>query len=112
MSATNNVAVELSAEEKTQLKAKFDEAAKQAPKLPVGVTSDEKLALYALFKQGTVGEITNDTPKPGFLDLTGKAKYNAWLKNKGMSAVTAQQKYIDLVASLDKKYATPTVTTE
>jgi len=46
-----------------------------------GETSDDnKLALYSLYKQGTVGN--NTTPKPGMLDFKGKAKWEAWNKRK------------------------------
>jgi diazepam-binding inhibitor (GABA receptor modulating acyl-CoA-binding protein) len=40
------------------------------------------LTLYGLFKQGVVGD--NTTDKPGFLDFKGKAKWEAWTKNKGI----------------------------
>ena len=43
--------------------------------------------------------------RPGFLDLKGKAKWDAWTANKGMSKEDAMQKYIELVASLKAKYA-------
>ena len=43
--------------------------------------------------------------RPGFLDLKGKAKWDAWTAKKGMSKEDAMQKYIELVASLKAKYA-------
>ena len=46
-------------------------------------SNDELLALYALFKQATVGD--NETAKPGLLDMKGKAKWNAWNEKKGES---------------------------
>jgi acyl-CoA-binding protein len=47
-------------------------------------TNEEKLALYALYKQATVGD--NETAKPGMFDLTGKAKWSAWADKKGASS--------------------------
>lgn len=44
-----------------------------------------QLALYALFKQGTVGDI--DTSRPGIFDPKGRAKWDAWEKQKGGSGV-------------------------
>lgn len=56
------------------------------------------LEIYSLFKQGVVGD--NNTIKPGMLDFTGKAKWNAWDAKKGMSKEEAQQKYVALVERL------------
>jgi len=41
------------------------------------------LKLYALYKQGSVGEVTGK--RPGFTDFKGRAKYDAWDKLKGTS---------------------------
>lgn len=49
----------------------------------VKLTDDELLQLYGLFKQASVGD--NNTDKPGMLDFKGKAKWEAWNKNKGKS---------------------------
>ena len=54
------------------------------------------LALYALFKQATSGDVSGS--RPGMLDLRGRAKYDAWAKHKGMTKDAAMQAYIDLVA--------------
>jgi diazepam-binding inhibitor (GABA receptor modulating acyl-CoA-binding protein) len=36
------------------------------------------------------------------LDFKGKAKWEAWTKNKGMSKADAQSKYVELVRTLKK----------
>ncbi|KAJ2744668.1 Acyl-CoA-binding domain-containing protein 1 [Coemansia sp. BCRC 34301] len=95
----------LSAEELKVLQEDFDKAAKKAPTLPDSVTNVEKLALYGLFKQATVGEITDKTPKPGMFDIAGKAKFKAWTEKKGMDKVKAQKEYIALVETLAKAHA-------
>jgi acyl-CoA-binding protein len=46
----------------------------------------------------------NNTEKPGMLDLKGKAKWEAWNKQKGKSKEQAQQEYINLSTNLFKKY--------
>jgi len=56
------------------------------------------LQLYGLYKQGTEGDVT--TEKPGFSDLVGRAKWEAWNKLQGVSREEAMQQYIDLVTSL------------
>ncbi len=56
------------------------------------------LRLYALYKQGSEGDVSGD--RPGFFDFKGGAKYDAWEKLKGTAPATAQQQYVDLVAKL------------
>jgi diazepam-binding inhibitor (GABA receptor modulating acyl-CoA-binding protein) len=70
----------------------FEKAAaniKQSADRKVKMTDDELLQVYALYKQGTIGD--NNTDKPGFLDLKGKAKWNAWNNLKGKNKEAAQQ---------------------
>lgn len=38
-----------------------------------------------------------NTSRPGMLDFKGKAKWDAWSKNKGMSKEEAEAKYIEEV---------------
>jgi diazepam-binding inhibitor (GABA receptor modulating acyl-CoA-binding protein) len=56
------------------------------------------LSIYALYKQGTVGD--NAEKKPGFGDMVGRAKWDAWNKLKGTTSDDAKQQYIDLIESL------------
>ena len=63
---------------------------------------DELLELYALFKQGTVGDVSGS--RPGMLDFKGRAKYDAWQGKKGTGKDAAQQSYVTLVEQLVKKY--------
>jgi len=56
------------------------------------------LALYALFKQGTVGDV--DGKRPGMFDLKGRAKYDAWAEKKGKTKDAAMTEYVRLVDSL------------
>lgn len=57
------------------------------------------LKLYGLYKQATAGD--NGREKPGFSDLVGRAKWDAWNALKGMPPEAAMQQYITLVDSLD-----------
>lgn len=76
----------------------FENAAKAAKSLPERPDNETMLQLYALFKQGSVGDVGGD--KPGFFDFVGVAKYEAWEKLKGTAMDQAQARYISLVAKL------------
>ncbi|KAE9419449.1 hypothetical protein Angca_002554, partial [Angiostrongylus cantonensis] len=80
----------------------FDEAAAKVKTLKSSPSNDQMLELYALFKQGTVGD--NNTEKPGMLDMKGKAKWSAWNSKKGhlprMSQEDAKAAYVELVNKL------------
>jgi acyl-CoA-binding protein len=82
----------------SDLKAKFTQAAEDVKKLSERPDNDTLLKLYALYKQGSDGDVSG--PKPGFFDFVGTAKYEAWGKLKGMKSDEAMQKYIDLVKKL------------
>ncbi len=80
------------------LKAQFEQAAKDVMSLPDRPDNDTLLRLYALYKQGAEGDVSG--PKPGFFDFVGSAKYEAWEKLKGTKPEDAMKKYVDLVAKL------------
>jgi diazepam-binding inhibitor (GABA receptor modulator, acyl-CoA-binding protein) len=82
----------------SDLKKKFEDAAAAVKKLKEDPGNDVKLQLYALFKQGSEGDVAGK--RPGFTDMIGRAKYDAWAKTKGMSKDEAMKKYVDLVKSL------------
>ena len=56
------------------------------------------LEIYALFKQATAGDVVGE--RPGFTDMVGRAKFDAWNGVRGLSKDEAMQKYIDLIAGL------------
>jgi diazepam-binding inhibitor (GABA receptor modulating acyl-CoA-binding protein) len=82
----------------SNLKKKFEAAAADSKKLPERPSNDVLLQLYALYKQGSEGDV--EGKRPGFTDMVGRAKYDAWAAVKGTSAEDAMQQYIDLVGSL------------
>lgn len=70
--------------------------AAQARIKPVtGLGNDVLLALYALYKQATVGDVTGT--RPGMLALKDRAKFDAWAQRKGMTAEAAMAAYIAIV---------------
>lgn len=82
----------------SDLQTRFEQAAKDVQTLPERPDNDTLLRLYALYKQGSEGDVHG--PKPGFFDFVGTAKYEAWGKLKGMPQDEAKQKYVDLVNKL------------
>ena len=82
----------------SDLKSRFDAAVAQSKNLSERPDNATLLKIYGLYKQGTVGD--NTEKKPGFGDMVGRAKWDAWNGLKGMSQDDAQQQYIDLIASL------------
>uniref|UniRef100_A0AAY5KSG5 Diazepam binding inhibitor (GABA receptor modulator, acyl-CoA binding protein) n=2 Tax=Esox lucius TaxID=8010 RepID=A0AAY5KSG5_ESOLU len=80
----------------------FDKAAEEVKNLKAKPADAEMLRVYALFKQAKVGDI--NTARPGMLDFTGKAKWDAWEKEKGKSQEAARKEYIDFVEELKGKY--------
>ena len=82
----------------SDLKAQFEKAAQDVQRLSKKPDNDTLLRLYALYKQATVGDVSGK--RPGFMDMVGQAKYDAWAKVKGNSKEAAMQSYIDLVNEL------------
>ena len=56
------------------------------------------LKIYALYKQGSSGDVEGS--RPGFTDMVGRAKYDAWAALKGTSQDDAMQQYVDLIEEL------------
>lgn len=82
----------------SDLKEQFEKAALAVKELPQRPDDNTMLQLYALFKQGSSGDVIGE--KPGFFDFVGAAKYEAWEKLMGMEADEAQKQYIELVTKL------------
>jgi diazepam-binding inhibitor (GABA receptor modulator, acyl-CoA-binding protein) len=79
-------------------KAQFEKAAADSKNLSERPDNATLLKIYSLYKQGSVGD--NTEAKPGFTDMVGRAKWDAWNKLKGMSQKDAMQEYVDLIESL------------
>ena len=80
------------------LKASFDAAVAASKQLPDKPDNMTMLKLYALYKQSPAGDV--DGTRPGFTDMVGRAKYDAWNTVKGKGKDEAMQDYVDLVESL------------
>ena len=80
------------------LKAAFESAVATSKNLSERPDNGTLLKIYALYKQATAGD--NAEKKPGFGDMVGRAKWDAWNGVKGASKEDAMQQYVDLIASL------------
>ncbi len=82
----------------SDLQAKFEAAVAESKNLTERPDNATLLKIYALYKQATAGD--NADKKPGFSDMVGRAKWDAWNGFKGISNQDAMQQYVDLIESL------------
>ena len=80
------------------LKVQFDKAVADSKKLPEKPDNATLLKLYSLYKQATDGDV--EGKRPGFTDMVGRAKWDAWNELKGKGRDDAMQEYVDLIESL------------
>ena len=78
--------------------AAFEQAVAESKSLPEKPDNMTLLKLYALYKQATTGDA--DGERPGFADVVGRAKWDAWNELKGTASDAAKQSYVDLIESL------------
>ena len=82
----------------SDLKTRFDAAVAGSKNLNERPDNATMLKIYGLYKQATAGD--NADKKPGFGDMVGRAKWDAWNGYKGTSQDDAMQQYVDLIQSL------------
>lgn len=82
----------------TDLRTRFETAAQEIQSLGRRPDNETLLKLYALYKQATLGDASGR--RPGFTDIAGRAKYDAWERQRGMSKEDAMTAYIALVDRL------------
>jgi acyl-CoA-binding protein len=80
------------------LQDQFTQAQLESKNLPERPDNMTLLKMYALFKQGANGDVSGE--RPGFTDMIGRAKFDAWEQLKGTSQEDAMQRYVDLVEEL------------
>ena len=82
----------------SDLQKQFEAAAADSKKLDERPDNDTLLKIYALYKQGSAGDVEGS--RPGFTDMIGRAKYDAWAKIKGLAKDEAMRQYVALINSL------------
>lgn len=80
------------------LQAEFDQALADSKNLSERPDNMTLLKIYALYKQASVGDAAGE--RPGFTDMVGRAKWDAWDGLKGTSKDQAMQQYVDLINDL------------
>lgn len=79
----------------------FQAAADRVKTLKKSPSNEELLELYALYKQGTAGDVSG--ARPGAFNFKERAKYDAWAAKKGTSSEDAKAKYVAYVDGLAKR---------
>ncbi|THH12917.1 hypothetical protein EW146_g7255, partial [Bondarzewia mesenterica] len=98
--------------------AQFDRAVEIIQSLPktgpIQTDYEEKLTMYRKLTSGvllassaTVGNVK--TPRPGFLDMLGRAKWDAWAKHNDLDPYEAKWLYVDALLKVLRKYSDKTV---
>jgi acyl-CoA-binding protein len=82
----------------SELKTRFEQAVADSKQLPERPDNMTMLKIYALYKQSTVGDV--EGARPGFTDMVGRAKWDAWNELKGKPSDEAMEAYIELIESL------------
>jgi acyl-CoA-binding protein len=82
----------------SDLQAQFEAAVANSKSLRERPDNATLLKLYALYKQASDGDV--EGRRPGFADMVGRAKYDAWAAIKGTAAADAMQEYIALIEKL------------
>jgi acyl-CoA-binding protein len=80
------------------LKTRFEQAVADSKQLSEKPDNMTLLKIYALYKQATSGDAGGE--RPGFTDMVGRAKWDAWNEVKGRSSDEAMASYVDLIESL------------
>jgi len=81
-----------------ELQERFQQAVADVKTLPARPDNMTLLKLYALYKQATEGDVHGE--RPGFTDMVGRAKHDAWETLQGMSREDAMRQYADVVDEL------------
>lgn len=82
----------------SELKETFERKSQEVKGLSSQPDNSTMLALYALYKQATKGDV--DGKRPGMMKMVERAKWDAWKEREGMSNDAAMQAYVDLVQKL------------
>ena len=80
------------------IQAAFAQAQIDVKTLTKRPSNEDLLTLYALFKQGSAGDVSG--ARPGMLDMVNRAKYDAWAKLKGTSTEAAMTQYVAKVKAM------------
>lgn len=81
----------------------FNAAVAKSKDLTKRPTNEELLDMYALYKQGSDGDVTGE--RPGGFDFKAIAKFDAWTGMKGLSKEQAMTDYVSLMKKMVEAYS-------
>lgn len=86
----------------SDLESRFQEAVENVRNAPSDgpykPSNDEKLRMYALYRQATDGDVQGK--RPGMLNVIERAKFDAWAAMKGTPREAAMQHYVEKVEAI------------
>jgi diazepam-binding inhibitor (GABA receptor modulating acyl-CoA-binding protein) len=82
----------------SDLKTQFETAVADSKNLSERPDNQTMLKMYGLYKQATNGDASGS--RPGFTDMVGRAKWDAWNELKGTSKDDAMKQYVSLIEDL------------
>ncbi|CAG9127577.1 unnamed protein product [Plutella xylostella] len=94
---------DFSDEEQSPEDEAFNKASAHVRTIVTKLSENQLLELYGLYKQATEGR--NTTSKPGFFNMQGRYKWEAWKALGDMPQEEAREKYTELVQKLDPVWA-------
>lgn len=74
---------------------------------PVQTDYEEKLRMYSLYKQATVGNVKS--PRPAVWDMLGRAKWDEWAKHKDLDPSEAKWLYVEALLKVLRRYSDKTI---
>jgi acyl-CoA-binding protein len=86
--------------EANSLDTQFQQAMQSISRIP-NINEQDVLLLYGIFKQATAGDAGDKEPPAE--DIRGRAKYQSWKSNKGLSSNEAKEKYIRTIKQLAQR---------
>lgn len=73
---------------------------------PIPSTNEQKLQMYGLYKQATVGQCgQHGGSQPWAVQIEARAKWDAWNNVQDMCAETAREEYIKVLDSIVPSWA-------
>lgn len=74
---------------------------------PIQTAYEDKLEMYSLYKQATTGDVQG--ARPAMWDVLGRAKWDAWDKQKGLDPQQAKWLYVQTLQKVLRRYSDRTV---
>ncbi|KIP09192.1 hypothetical protein PHLGIDRAFT_103187, partial [Phlebiopsis gigantea 11061_1 CR5-6] len=74
---------------------------------PIQTGYEDKLDMYSLFKQATMGNVQG--PRPSLWEMLPRAKWDAWAKHKDLDPYQAKSMYVEALLKVLRRYSDKTI---